>query len=92
MCPQSRQRFERRGVGSKGAEPKIAREHAQVVLQALHALNQPHQVRLAHVQVQIAQMQERVAVEGIRKACEQNVVSPQLDAQRVASSAAVQAH
>jgi cardiolipin synthase len=90
MRTQLREGFERGRVRAEGAEPKVPGEHAQVVVEALHAFDQARKVRLAHVQVQVAQVQQRVAVEGLGKVRDRNVLSLQLDAQRVAPPPAVQ--
>ena len=48
-------------------------------------------MHLAHVQVQVAQMQQRIAVEGVWKRRQHHLVAPQLNTQRVALPATVQA-
>ena len=90
MRAQLREAIERRLVGAAGAVAVVAGEHAQVVVQRAHALDQGVDKVRAHVEMQVAQVQQGVAVEGRRQAGEGDVVLHRADAQGVAPAAAVQ--
>ena len=58
--------------------------------QVPYAFDQPLDEPLAHVEVQVAQVQQRVAVERRRQMGEPHLVLAQRDAQRVAATALMQ--
>jgi len=56
--PQACQRFERGPRRARTCGTKIASQHTDVMRQPLHALDQSFEMGLAHVDVQVAQMQQ----------------------------------